>query len=377
MAKEVIINTEGINCYGTRVITAGIDTTQYLKNPILLFMHKRDYSTEYLPVGTIENLRYKGANLIGTPVFDEDDTFALKLKSKWEKGVLRMASAGIEPLEYSSAPEHIKPGQTRPTVTRSKLIEVSIVDIGANDDAIQLYQPDGKLLTLSKNGECDFIPLLESVPDTEPTEGNDLRDGIITLLGLENTATDTEILDAVKSLIESPDNLDSEVEDAIKLGFIESSQKANFLAMASANYIAFTSFINIRKKEQLPEIENMVQAVSREGKILAQDEHLYLSIGQKIGRDSLGKLFSTFRKPIKPLDIMNLKKEDDWGLTEYRKFKPLELKNNPDLYEKLLKKELKPDEQVETLEYYRRNNPEFLRKNPDIYAKLLEEDLNK
>ena len=39
--KEAIISTERVNSYGSRVKTDGIDYSQYEKNPILLFMHRR------------------------------------------------------------------------------------------------------------------------------------------------------------------------------------------------------------------------------------------------------------------------------------------------------------------------------------------------
>ena len=133
MAKEVIISTSGLNCYGSRVLTSGIDLTQYQKNPVLLWMHRRSYNGKDMPIGRMENLRIDGDRLIGTPVFDENDEFAKQIASKWENGFLRMASAGIEIVETSDAPEHLLQGQTRATITRCKLEEVSIVDIGGND----------------------------------------------------------------------------------------------------------------------------------------------------------------------------------------------------------------------------------------------------
>jgi hypothetical protein len=64
-----------------------------------------------------------------------------------------MVSAGIDILELSEQPEHLLPGQTCPTVTKSKLYEVSLVDVGSNDDAIILMK-DGKQITLGRDGEC-------------------------------------------------------------------------------------------------------------------------------------------------------------------------------------------------------------------------------
>ena len=129
MAKEVIISTSGLNCYGGRVLTSGIDLTQFQKNPLLLWMHRRSFDRDAMPIGRIDNLRTDGDRLIGTPVFDQNDEFAKKIESKWENGFLRMASAGIEIIETSDAPEHLLQGQTRRTITRCRLEEVSIVDM--------------------------------------------------------------------------------------------------------------------------------------------------------------------------------------------------------------------------------------------------------
>ena len=116
MAKEVIISTSGLNCYGSRVLTSGIDLTQYRKNPLLLWMHRRSFERDSMPIGRMENLRIDGDCLIGTPVFDQNDDFAKKIESKWENGFLRMASAGIAILEVSNAPEYLVQGQTRATL---------------------------------------------------------------------------------------------------------------------------------------------------------------------------------------------------------------------------------------------------------------------
>lgn len=153
MPKEVVISTSGLNSYGSRVMTAGLDTSQYCRNPVLLWMHRR--GGDNMPIGRMENLRVDGDRLIGTPKFDEKDEFAKKIATKWEDGYLNMCSAGIEILEYSTDPSMLVQGQTRATATASKLVEVSIVDIGANDEALKLYG-GGKLLELAAGQDCDL-----------------------------------------------------------------------------------------------------------------------------------------------------------------------------------------------------------------------------
>ncbi|KAA6331633.1 hypothetical protein EZS27_019783 [termite gut metagenome] len=127
-SKEVVISNSSLNSHGFRVLTSGIDTVQFKRNPILLWMHSRAWrgtTDEVLPIGRIEDLRIEGDNLIGTPVFDEKDEFALKIKQKFENGFLKMVSPGLDPVETSDDPLHILQGQRRATVTKSKLIEVS------------------------------------------------------------------------------------------------------------------------------------------------------------------------------------------------------------------------------------------------------------
>ena len=164
--KEAVISTPKLNCYGTRVLTNGIILEQYRKNPILLYMHTR---SERLPIGTITNIRIDGDVLYGTPQIDGDTEEEKIIAQKWERGTLRMLSAGLEIIEISDDPSLLVPGQTRPTITKSKLNEVSIVDIGANDDALQcckIYE-NGSVLTLAMDEDAAFLPLLKN--NVEPT----------------------------------------------------------------------------------------------------------------------------------------------------------------------------------------------------------------
>ena len=45
---KVVISNSSVNSYGGRVLTTGIDITQYQKNPILLYMHMRADEINYL-----------------------------------------------------------------------------------------------------------------------------------------------------------------------------------------------------------------------------------------------------------------------------------------------------------------------------------------
>ena len=219
MAKEGIITTSGLNCYGGRVLTSGGILTQFEKNPVLLYMHRRGFDGKTMPIGRIENLRIDGDKLIGTPVFDEKDEFARQIGQKWEDGFLRMFSAGIEIIETSSEASLMLPGQTRPTITKWKLEEVSIVDIGGNDEALRLsYQ--GKILNLFAGEDSDVLPILSDKEHSEGPESgltninqknnnNSMNKEILQLLGLTETASEQEAVNALRLLKEKADKAES------------------------------------------------------------------------------------------------------------------------------------------------------------------------
>lgn len=239
MAKEAIISTERLNCYDTRVITSGIDTEQYSRNPVLLYMHDRGR----MPIGHIENLRVENGILYGTPVFDTDTEEERIIAAKWERGTLRMLSAGLEIIELSEDPALLLPGQTRPTISRSKLIEVSIVDIGANDDALQvgLYK-EGKILILAAGAESPDIPLLKlSKEEPEPTTQTKKRtmEKILLALGLAPTATEEEAVTAINALRTERDSVNlsritDAVDTAVKRKRITDDKKEHFIGLGKA-----------------------------------------------------------------------------------------------------------------------------------------------
>ena len=274
MSKEAVITSSRLNCYGTRVLTEGVDLEQYRKNPILLYMHRRG-SRDDMPIGIIENIRIDGDFIYGTPKFDGDTEEEKIIAAKWKRGTLRMLSAGLEILEWSEAEEHLTQGQTRPTVTRSKLTEVSVVDIGANDDALQavrLYQ-NGKLLTLAQGEDCEHLPLLKlNTPTSADEEGagnhsNNIQNTfqmnkILQLLGLAANATEDDAVAAIKGL-----------------------QEQN----AALN---------------LARITDAVDAAVAEKRITADKKEHFITLGKQSGVENLRTTLSMFAPAQKPTDVI-------------------------------------------------------------------------
>ena len=151
MKHQFIINTENVNSYGYRILTDGIDYAQYMRNPVVLFMHERGvnaYKGSEV-IGRCTRLYKEGTTLIAEVEFDEQDEFAKKIAGKVERGYIRMASMFAEIQEVSTQPQHILEGQVYETVTACKLVEISIVDIGGNDNALKLSK-DGRPFQLKK-----------------------------------------------------------------------------------------------------------------------------------------------------------------------------------------------------------------------------------
>ena len=262
------------------MLTSGIDLTQFLKNPILLWMHRRSFDRDAMPIGRIDNLRIDGDRLIGTPVFDQNDEFAKKIESKWENGFLRMASAGIEIIETSDAPEYLLQGQTRRTITRCRLEEVSIVDIGGNNDALQLYDTSGKVLKLSAGEDNDVLPLLAlnrktapagTAPDGDADNQNNkstqrMNREFLQLLGLPDTATEQEAIGALRLLKDKGD-------------------KAESLTLAS--------------------ITAVVDSAIAEKRITCDKKEHFVNIGKMAGIDALRETLSLMRPARKPTEVIH------------------------------------------------------------------------
>lgn len=271
MAKDVIISTSRLNSYGTRVLTSGINIEQYKRNSILLYMHERGRV-----IGKIENLRFEGDRLIGTPVFDMEDEYAANIARKWENDFLNMCSGGFEPVELSNDPQYLVPGQSRSTVVRSILVETSIADVGSNDDSLKLYQPDGKLLTLAAGAESDIIPLLkpEKKPEEEtPAEGADnnknnfTMNKILLTLGLAATATEDDAVNAITKLQTN-------------------AQKAETIELAR-----ITSLVDT--------------AINKDKKVTADKREHFITLGKTSGFEVLHSTLEMLSPARKPSDIVS------------------------------------------------------------------------
>ncbi|MCL2291222.1 MAG: hypothetical protein FWC34_11080 [Bacteroidetes bacterium] len=276
--KTFVLSDESVNSYGFRVLTAGIDLERFLKNPVMLWNHTRawrDTEDTILPIGRWENLRVEDGKLLGDTCFDMDDPFAAKIANKVEKGFIKASSVGIEKIALSDAPEYLLPGQTRMTVTRSLLLEASLTDIPSNANAVSLYDDKGNIIELNADGEC-LIGLLNSNNQNQ----NEKNMKFIALkLGLSENATEAEILAKVQELLALQAKLD---------------EKDNEIATLK------TAALDAEKKTITKMVDDAVVA----GKLSADQKAHFITIGEKMGVESLQATLSSMNSVVKPTDVL-------------------------------------------------------------------------
>lgn len=199
-----VVSDESVNSYGYVILTGGIDTTKFERNPVMLYMHERK-----TVVGRWENIRKEGKRLLADAVFDDSTPLGVQVKNQVEKGFLKSASISVEIIEKETV-------NGVETVTKSELTEISIVDIPANSNALKLYRKGGRM----------FFRL------ALPEKVDDLRAAIISLLGLDDDATDGDILTEIQALTNAPDDAGTQVDEAIKAGYVDAKDRKEFLTMA-------------------------------------------------------------------------------------------------------------------------------------------------
>lgn len=287
MKHTFLVSDETLNSHGFRIITDGIDTTRFEKNPIMLYMHETP-----IIIGRWENLQKKNGQLFADAVFDEEDTFSKDVMGKVDRGFLKATSLGI-----SHEPSALQKDDKGNFLKQCELIEISIVSIPSNGNALKLYTDKFETVQLKLN---------------QLSEVN----SIATLLKLDSGQDNhTTVMNAVKSL-----KLEN---DTLKLKLDTTQNYLNTEANELLDLAVSRNFIKPFLKDVL----------------LKQFETDFLATKQEIL-----KLF-----PIRSQSYFEMKEEmknmkipstifsnQNWTLDDYRKNAPDELEANPELFQKLI-----------------------------------------
>ncbi|WP_165027053.1 hypothetical protein [Dysgonomonas sp. ZJ279] len=159
---DFIITDESVNRYKWRLLVAGIDLSGFIKNPVCCVQHAMDM----IPVGKWKNIRVEGQELKGTVEFDPNDPDAVKLFWKYKDGFMNAVSLHVLPIEVSSNTKLLLPDQKYPTLIKSELLEISIVTVPGQKNAVKLSTPEGteyKLNLLTQNKEMAQEKTVEEI----------------------------------------------------------------------------------------------------------------------------------------------------------------------------------------------------------------------
>lgn len=138
------IATESVDRHGTIIDARGVDLDAYKRNPVVLFNH--DYDRV---VGRAANIQMRGDNIVAEVEWDEDDPFAAEIARKMRAGFLNAASVGFMVQDGEDDEER---GAYR--ITRSELVEFSIVAVPSNRDALVMSRSAAALADMRQQVEA-------------------------------------------------------------------------------------------------------------------------------------------------------------------------------------------------------------------------------
>lgn len=248
--RTFILHDESVNTYGFRMLTSGGNLEEFRKNPVMLLNHD-DWK---MPIGRWENIRIEGTQILADAVFDEADPRAVEVQQKVDTDFLRMASIGAWAQETSDAYDLMLPGQTSPTVTKWTAREASIVTIGANHNALALYDSKGNLVNMGSFLKPDNTPTATmEFTELQDTFNNKRNMGKLTqVLNLSDSASEADIVGKVNELIANNDRLQKEnktLADAIDAQKAEQKKKEQEQAVALVDAAVKDGRIDAKGKE--------------------------------------------------------------------------------------------------------------------------------
>lgn len=279
-----LVSDESDNSHGFKVLTEGIDATQFEKNPIMLYMHERPTI-----IGRWENLKKEDGKLYADAVFDIESEKGKEIARQVEKDFLRGASIGIT---YQK--EDLKNG----VLEKCRLFEISIVDIGSNPNALKLYDD-------IETVELYFKDIIA-------------QNIIAEKLNLDDRSY-TNIIQHVEFLRNEFIKLSDWQKEVIENREIETEALIDIAV----------------KRKAIPEhLRNLQKQAFAENYYEAKKNLITAIFGTyPIKTFSYVKMIEDARR-----EAANRsgKSKIDWGLEEYRKFAPDELEKDPILYKRLV-----------------------------------------
>lgn len=322
--RTFVLSDESINSYGFWLKNDGADLEDFIKkNPLGLWMHNRAWrgtKDEVLPICKWSDVKLQSIGITGIPDFDENDDFAMTIASKVEGGFINMASVGITVIETSNDPSLLKPGQTRETVTKWKLREASIVDIGSNMNAVAFYDKDGNPLELSEDNSQEIpVRLLQTNNDTNQNDTQMKK--TLMLVSLPENSTDEQLAEKVQELMNQKTKAEADKTEAERK-YKELSDK-----LASEKKAEATSLIDAALKDGRlsadvkPQWEKFFDTDHEAAKVTLSSIQKRQKVSEELGdaeKTELSKLEKMSWDELDKANKLALVKEKYWDLYEQK-----------------------------------------------------------
>jgi len=187
--KQYVLSDSSVNEYGFRLLTSGYQLSEFQKNPIGYYMHRREEGVAL----KWEDLEIKDDKVMASPVINLCNERGLQTCHEAEHGFLNAASVGhIVVLDYSTDPDLMLPGQTGPTITKWYNKECSLVDIPGNCNALtRLYD--------AQENEINLVDLNIHPPQLKKIQPVVLKE-LCAALQLADNSDEHTMISAVQAL---------------------------------------------------------------------------------------------------------------------------------------------------------------------------------
>lgn len=132
---KFVASDESVDRYGDVVRAAGWELGEFRQNPVLLWGH----DSSEPPIGTVDDIRVEGKQLIAETSFASDDAnpFAGKIRRLVEAGIVKAVSVGFLPIKMKQ-----RTGEKGEFLgyefIKQSLMELSVVSVPANPNAVAL-----------------------------------------------------------------------------------------------------------------------------------------------------------------------------------------------------------------------------------------------
>jgi HK97 family phage prohead protease len=142
---EFVISTASVDRHGTVLDPNGWNLDNFNRNPIMAYQHNTNSTDPDDIIGTWE-LRVEGGQLIGKPKFEPEEINpkAEKIRRKIEHGTIRAVSVGFIPQEYRWGQKSRGEDVDVLYLEKNELLEVSVVAVPSNPDALKRSVEDIK-----------------------------------------------------------------------------------------------------------------------------------------------------------------------------------------------------------------------------------------